>query len=378
MAVQQQVYLFWGESDEDDITRLPKNWEARVADDGRIYFLHHETKTTCWESPLTHQRYKVEKSLPYGWQKYTDDEGFIYFVDHLNQYSSAVDPRLLTDTVFDLSTTYHIKRTNTVAVRFRPLVRAASVMEKIDLSQKTAIVTGGNSGLGFRTALHLAARGAHVILACRHMTRASTAVLQIQCSVPDAKVEAMELDLASLHSVQNFADTFQQRNLPLHILVLNAAVFGGPLSLTVDGIERHFAINHLGHFYLTNLLSGTLERSAPSRVVVVASESHWYTTTNPTTPLHIPSLPHPPKHTYTPITAYGASKLCNLLFALEFHRRFSLKGITCNAVHPGNLLATNLTRDAGILCRLSLLLARPFTKSVVSFGERVLHKSQSA
>ena len=85
----------------------------------------------------------------------------------------------------------------------------------------------------------------------------------------------MELDLASLHSVQNFADTFQKCHLPLHILVLNAAVYGGALSHTVDGIERHFAVNHLGHFFLSNLLSGVLKKSAPSRVVVVASESHW-------------------------------------------------------------------------------------------------------
>lgn len=85
----------------------------------------------------------------------------------------------------------------------------------------------------------------------------------------------MELDLGSLHSVQKFADAFQKRHLPLHILVLNAAVFGGPLSHTVDGIEKHFAVNHLSHFFLTNLLSDVLKNSAPSRVVVVTAESHW-------------------------------------------------------------------------------------------------------
>ena len=85
----------------------------------------------------------------------------------------------------------------------------------------------------------------------------------------------MELDLASLHSIRNFAASFQKRHLPLHILVLNAAVFGGPLSHTVDGIERHFAVNHLGHYYLANLLIDTLRESQPSRLVVVASESHW-------------------------------------------------------------------------------------------------------
>ena len=90
-----------------------------------------------------------------------------------------------------------------------------------------------------------------------------------------------------------------------------------------------------------------------------------YPTPHPTTPLHLSSLPHPPQHTYTPITAYGASKLCNLLFALEFHRKYSERGVSCNAIHPGNLLPTNLMRGAGFLYRLSLILARPFTKSLV-------------
>ena len=86
----------------------------------------------------------------------------------------------------------------------------------------------------------------------------------------------MELDLASLHSITNFATSFQKRHLPLHILVLNAATFGGPLTYTVDGIEQHFGVNHLGHFHLTTLLTDTLKSSAPSRVVVLTSESHWY------------------------------------------------------------------------------------------------------
>ena len=90
-----------------------------------------------------------------------------------------------------------------------------------------------------------------------------------------------------------------------------------------------------------------------------------YTTTDPTASLHITNLPRPPKHTYTPITAYGASKLCNLLFAFEFHRRYSSDGVSCNSVHPGNLLATNLMWNAGIMYRLSTILARPFTKSLV-------------
>jgi WW domain-containing oxidoreductase len=369
----EKVYFSWGDSEEDDITKLPSHCEARVAADGRVYFLNHESKTTCWESPLSQRRCRVERGLPYGWQKCTDEEGSPYYVDHINQYSCLVDPRLLSDSVFELPATYQVRRTDTVPTRFRPLSRAPHIMEGVDLARKVAIVTGANSGLGFATALHLAEKGAHVILACCHMTRATAAMTKIQKVVPGAELEVMELDLASLHSVQDFTAAFQKRHLPLHILVLNAAVFGGPLSHTVDGVERHFAVNHLAHFHLASLLTDALRDSAPSRVVVVASESHWYTTADPSAPLHLSSLPHPPRQTYTATTAYGASKLCNLLFAFEFHRRFSSDGISCHSVHPGNLLATNLTWNAGIMYRLSVLLARPFTKSVEQAAATILY-----
>ena len=91
-----------------------------------------------------------------------------------------------------------------------------------------------------------------------------------------ARVDTMQLDLSSLRSVNFFADEFINRGLPLHILVCNAGTFGGPFSLTVDGMEKHFAVNHLGHFYLAKLLVDVMIASKPARVVVVTSESHWY------------------------------------------------------------------------------------------------------
>ena len=91
-----------------------------------------------------------------------------------------------------------------------------------------------------------------------------------------ARVDTMQLDLSSLRSVKFFADEFLNRGLPLHILVCNAGMFGGPFSLTVDGMEKHFAVNHLGHFYLAKLLVDVMIASKPARVVVVTSESHWY------------------------------------------------------------------------------------------------------
>ncbi len=86
----------------------------------------------------------------------------------------------------------------------------------------------------------------------------------------------MQLDLSSLHSVKAFADEFISKRLPLQLLVLNAGVFGGSFTVTEDGLERHFAVNHLGHFYLATLLVDVMRSSKPARVVVVSSESHWY------------------------------------------------------------------------------------------------------
>ena len=86
----------------------------------------------------------------------------------------------------------------------------------------------------------------------------------------------MQLDLSSLRSVKSFAEEFINKGLPLHILVCNAGTFGGAFSVTVDGVERHFAVNHLGHFYLAKLLFDVMAASRPARVVVVTSESHWY------------------------------------------------------------------------------------------------------
>lgn len=170
----------------------------------------------------------------------------------------------------------------------------------------------------------------------------------------------------------------------LHILVCNAAVFGVPFQLSEDRLEMHFATNHLGHFYLVQLLRETLIKSAPARVVVVSSESHrllqprscWQTLLHNTllyrytdleaASLNLCSLQKPNKADYHAITAYGTSKLCNMLFGLELNRIMCPVGVTCNIVHPGNLLSTNMLRNAGILYNLLRMVVWPFVKSVVS------------
>ncbi|KAM9755841.1 WW domain-containing oxidoreductase isoform 5-T5 [Dama dama] len=173
----------------------------------------------------------------------------------------------------------------------------------------------------------------------------------------------MTLDLALLRSVQHFAQAFKAKNVSLHVLVCNAAVFGLPWTLTKDGLETTFQVNHLGHFYLVQLLQDVLCRSAPARVVVVSSESHRFTDINDSSGKLDFSRLSPSKNDYWAMLAYNRSKLCNILFSNELHRRLSPRGVTSNAVHPGNMMYSALHRGWWVYTLL-FTLARPFTKSM--------------
>ncbi|KAF0041224.1 hypothetical protein F2P81_007122, partial [Scophthalmus maximus] len=219
----------------------------------------------------------------------------------------------------------------------------------------------------FETARSFALHGAHVILACRNLSRASKAVSLIQQEWHRAKVEAMMCDLASLRSVREFAESFKAKKLPLHILVCNAAVCTQPWSLTEDGLESTFQICHLGHFLLVQCLQDVLRRSAPARVVVVASESHRFTDLMDSCGKVDLALLSPPKKEYWSMLAYNRAKLCNILFSYELHRRLSPHGVSSNAVHPGNMMYTSIHRSWWLMTFL-FTLARPFTKSMVLLG----------
>ncbi|CAK4687826.1 hypothetical protein LEN26_009669 [Aphanomyces euteiches] len=203
------------------------------------------------------------------------------------------------------------------------------------LDGKVAIVTGASSGIGLVTARELAKKHCHVILACRSKTKTEPVIKAIQEAAPNANVEFMELDLMSLKSVQAFTDAFMARGLPLHLLVNNAGIAGVPFALTKDGIESQFGTNHIGHMALTLRLLPILETSAPSRIVNVSSMSHkwakadgfdWDKINNP--------------NNYSAWTAYGQSKLGNVLFTRELSRRLLARGIQnvhVNALHPGGV-----------------------------------------
>jgi NAD(P)-dependent dehydrogenase (short-subunit alcohol dehydrogenase family) len=204
-----------------------------------------------------------------------------------------------------------------------------------DLSGRTLIVTGGNSGLGFETTRELARHGARVVLACRSLEKARAAIAELRAENPRAEVEAMALDLASLASVRSFASEFLAKHAALHGLVNNAGVMALPRCQTVDGFEMQLGTNHFGHFALTGLLLGPLLATPGSRVVNLSSTMHktgrmrW-------DDLH-------GQRRYGKWTAYGQSKLANLLFSYELQRRLDAKRAATISVacHPG-YAATNL------------------------------------
>ncbi|MXG91087.1 oxidoreductase [Nocardioides flavescens] len=191
-----------------------------------------------------------------------------------------------------------------------------------DLSGRTAVVTGANSGIGLKTAKALAEHGAHVVLACRKTGAGREAAAGI-----DGSTEVAELDLASLDSVRRFAEGVDR---PVDLLVNNAGVMTPPrYRETADGFELQYGTNHLGHVALTaRLLPRLLEASAP-RVVSVSSIAHHAGDES--------VLQGNPAATYRPDKAYGNSKLADLLFALELQRRAAAAGspLTATAAHPG-------------------------------------------
>lgn len=342
-----------GMDDTDSEDELPPGWEERSTKDGWVYYANHDEMQTQWEHPKTGKKKRCAGDLPYGWEQETDSKGQIFYVDHINKRSTYFDPRQA----------FTVEDVVVKPKRYDGNTSALEILQGRDLSDKVVLITGANSGIGFETAKSFALHGAHVILACRNLSRANRAVSLIQQEWHKARVEAMMLDLASFRSVREFTDTFKAKKLPLHILVCNAGVCTQPWRLTEDGLESTFQICHLGHFLLVQCLQELLRRSAPARVVVVSSESHRFTDVQEGGGQIDLALLSPPRGQYWSMLAYNRAKLCNILFSNELHRRLSPHGVTCNAVHPGNMMYTSIHRSWWLMTLL-FTLARPFTKSM--------------
>ncbi|KAH6684889.1 hypothetical protein F5X68DRAFT_210359 [Plectosphaerella plurivora] len=212
------------------------------------------------------------------------------------------------------------------------------------LAGKTALVTGANQGIGLETARALHATGATVFITVRDAAKGKAAVESITTGDKSsgAPVHVLEMELDSLKSVRAAAAAFIAQSSTLNILVNNAGIMAVPEAKTVDGFERQFGTNHLGHFLLFQLLRPALLAAStpamPSRVVSVSSSVHR------AGPVRLHDLAFE-KEPYEPWLAYGQSKTANIYLSNEIERRYGAQGLHAIAIHPG-LIQTNLATDA--------------------------------
>lgn len=201
---------------------------------------------------------------------------------------------------------------------------------------RTALVTGSTDGIGKATAIELARAGLHVIVHGRSRPKVDRAVAEITAAAPDAQVEGISFDLGSLPSVRKGAGELREKHKALHVLVNNAGIFAAERVLTGEGIEATLAVNHVGHYLLTELLTPLLEAAAPARVIIVTSIAHTRGR------IHLDDLSL--ERGYTGYAAYAQSKLANVMHALDLAARHDPAVISAYSLHPG-VISTKLLRE---------------------------------
>ncbi|UQX11959.1 SDR family NAD(P)-dependent oxidoreductase [Candidatus Mycobacterium methanotrophicum] len=231
-----------------------------------------------------------------------------------------------------------------------------------DQSDRIAIVTGANTGLGYQTAAVLAESGAHVVLAVRNLEKGNLALARIVAAHPEADVTLQGLDLSSLDSVRDAATALRKAYPRIDLLINNAGVMWTPKQVTADGFEMQFGTNHLGHFALTGLLLGNLLGVRGSRVVTVSSMGHRVRAA-----IHFDDLQW--EQRYDRIAAYGQSKLANLLFTYQLQRRLAAKqaNTVATAAHPG-ASNTELVRNLPAVLKPAVAVLGPLLFQNAAMG----------
>ncbi len=221
-----------------------------------------------------------------------------------------------------------------------------------DIRGKTVLVTGATSGIGLEASVALAGLGARVLMVGRDRARTAAAAAAVASRAGTSEPSSLVCDFSSQAAIRALAQDVRARVDRLDVLVNNAGGVNKSRRLTVDGIEATFAVNHLGYFLLTHLLLDLLVKSAPARIVTVASVAHRRGT------LDFDDLSF--ERGYSLLRAYSRSKLANVLFAAELARRLEGTGVTSNSLHPGSV-DTNIWTGAPLWAKpLIQVLFRPF------------------
>ncbi|HVM41350.1 MAG TPA: SDR family oxidoreductase [Acidimicrobiia bacterium] len=227
-----------------------------------------------------------------------------------------------------------------------------------DLTGKTVLVTGGNTGIGKEAGVGLASMGAHLVFTSRDPQRGEAARREIAERSGNDAVDVMGVDLADLSSIGTFARAFLDRYERLDVLVANAGGTWSQRRTTADGFEMTFGVNHLGHFELVRLLLDRLKESAPSRIVVTASGAHRGARRG----IRWDDLDRTARR-YRGMRVYNESKLANILFTRELARRLEGTGVTANCFHPG-FVATEFGHGGDTrLLAVGTRLGRPFARN---------------
>jgi retinol dehydrogenase-14 len=238
-------------------------------------------------------------------------------------------------------------------------------MTTSSVAGKTVLVTGATSGIGLEAAVELATLGAKVVMVGRDPAKTHEKLEEVKRRSGSGEVSTLLCDFASQAQTRKLAADFRATHDRLDVLVNNAGTVFLKRTVTEDGIESTFAINHLAFFLLTNLLLDLIVRSAPARIVNVASVGHYRGT------MDFADLGY--EHGYGVLKAYSRSKLGNVLFGLELSRRLDGKGVTVNSMHPG-AVATNIwNRGPAWTHPITAAGAKLFLVSVEEGGRRIVY-----
>jgi retinol dehydrogenase-14 len=237
------------------------------------------------------------------------------------------------------------------------------------MAGKTVLITGATSGIGRATALGLARMGAHLAITGRDRGRTEDAAREIRAA-GGGEVDVLVADLSSQSEVRRLAEEVLHSLSRIDVLINNVGGYWDTRHVTVDGLERTFALNHLAPFLLTNLLLDKLKQSAPARVVMVSSNAHAAG--------RIDFGDLQGERSYSGARAYSQSKLANILFSYELARRLPATSVTANALHPGLVNTSFGAEDPAGVQKLLVPLLRPFMKSPARGAATSIHLASAA
>jgi len=235
--------------------------------------------------------------------------------------------------------------------------------------QLVIVITGASDGIGLEASSQLAAQGHHVVMVGRTPAKVEAAVARVRAESPGVPIESFLCDNTSLRDVRRLADDLLAAYPRIDVLVNNAGTVFDKRTVTDDGIEATFQVNHLAGFLLTELLLDRLQESAPARIVTTASIGHFNGT------MDFDDLGF--EHGYQIMRAYGRSKLANVLTTRKLARRLDATQVTANCLHPG-VVRTNIWNGAPWFARPVLAVAkRVMMVSPETGGERIAHLATS-